>query len=175
MRAAPLVLAACWTGTPASSTEPTAPSSFAIALERTPCLGTCPVYRVSIDGDGRVTWQGLQHVETTGVRRATVPPQRVRVFERKLAELKFFERDERGELPRAPQCIGGACSFPDETICSDTSAAIIAVRQGTREHTVRNDHCDGSPLDELEALIDDVARTSVWIHTRVAPALADPR
>lgn len=165
MRTLLLLLTACWTGsgTPAAPVE----SAFEITLERTPCFGMCPVYRVSIDGDGRVTWLGKQHVEAVGARRASVPPRRVRDLERKLTDVRFFERDADGNLARTPTCAGGACTFPSDTICSDTSASIITVRRERVQHTIRHDHCEPSPLDELVALVDDVARTTAWIGTRV--------
>ena len=55
MRFLALLLTACWTGSASPPPTPAVESRFEITLERTPCLGTCPVYRVSIDGDGRVT------------------------------------------------------------------------------------------------------------------------
>ena len=91
----------------------------------------------------------------------------MRDIERKLADVQFFARDAGGNLPREPSCVGGACSFPSETICSDTSASIITVRREHQHHVVRHDHCEPSPLDELVALVDDVARTTAWIGTRV--------
>jgi hypothetical protein len=156
-------------------TETDVPSTFEITLERTMCLGECPVYRVSIDGEGRVLWRGAMHVAAVGIRRATIPKQRVAEIARKLHEVKFFELDERGALPDpSPVCThepnsvkSCSFSFSEVTICSDTSAAVITVRQATQMHVVRNDHCEERPLVSLEALVDDVARTSAWIGERI--------
>src|SRR5688572_7135235 len=102
MRWALLLLSGCWTG---STTEPLTnayddtPSELEITMQRTACLGECPVYEVSIDDKGRVKWRGTLNVVATGERRASVPPKRMREIEKKLAKVRFFERDERGELP----------------------------------------------------------------------------
>jgi len=179
MRFALLLLAGCWTGSASTTTEPPAnrepdvPSAFEITMERTACFGDCPVYKVAIDGDGRVRWRGVDHVVAVGERRATVPPKRVTEIQRVLEAVQFWKRDERGELVNPqPECVrtgnSTTCSLSRSiTICSDTSAAIITVRRGNARHTVSNDHCDDSPLVELEGLIDDIARTSAWIGERV--------
>jgi hypothetical protein len=176
MRALLLLLAGCWTGAAPEPTPPPAselPSAFEITLQRTPCLGRCPVYTVTIDGDGRVKWKGEQNVVVTGKRRATIPQRRIREIEAKLDEVKFFTLDENGEPPDpGPQCVRTAtstsCSLSRTiTICSDTTRAIITVRRRDKTHRVANDHCDPSPLDALEALIDDIAHTNVWIGDRV--------
>jgi Domain of unknown function (DUF6438) len=172
MRLSLVLLAGCWTSS--SPTEPVAeapPSAFEITLERTTCFGACPAYRLSIDGDGRVRWFGVEYVHDHGERRATVPRKRIAELQRKLDELRFFERDPLGNLHGPVDCIrsktGTSCTFTDVTICSHTSTAVLTVRTGRRTHTVRNDHCEPSPLEELEELIDDIARTSAWIGGRV--------
>jgi hypothetical protein len=170
MRLALVLLAGCWTSPTATEplTDAPPPSAFEITLERTTCFGGCPAYRVSIDGDGRVRWFGIESVHDQGERRATVPRKRIAELQRKLDELRFFERDARGNLV---DCIRSrnetSCTFTDVTICSHTSTAMLSVRRGDKKHTVRNDHCAGSPLEELEALVDDIARTSAWIGGRV--------
>ena len=174
MRVALLVLAAgCWTGgTSAEPPKRDVPSTFEVTMERTSCLGACPVYKVAIDGNGRVRWRGIANVVALGQRRAQVPVTRVGDLRRKLDEVRFFERDEVGELPAKPTCVttaaGRSCSMSASvTICSDTSRAVLTVRTEVARHTVTNDHCDPSPLDDVEALIDEIARTSMWTGERV--------
>ena len=173
-----LLLASCWTGSAsparqAPSTVSALPSAFEVTLARTRCFGACPVYQVSIDGDGRVRWIGEEFVHAIGERRATVPLKRIAEIQRMLETVQFFERDVRGELPDpGVDCVrtgnSGSCSFTKQNvICFDGTSAIVTVRKNHHTHTMRNDHCEPSPLDELEALIDDIARTSGWIGERV--------
>ena len=37
-----------------------------ITLERTACFGVCPVYKLTIYGDGRVLYDGIRFVRTEG-------------------------------------------------------------------------------------------------------------
>lgn len=170
--------AACWTGSsppaePVASEPAAAPASrFTITLERTACLGNCPVYRVTIRRDGRVEWHGEQGVAAVGERHGNVSPERLADLDRALAEVRFFERDGRGELEQsAVQCVKTGttttCSMHSRiSICSDTARAIITVKRDGATHAVHNSHCDPSPLDALELLIDDVAGTRAWIGDR---------
>jgi hypothetical protein len=54
------------------------PSDLLITLERTWCLGTCPIYEVSIDAQGRVAWRGQDYVDLPGEQSAQIPLDRVR-------------------------------------------------------------------------------------------------
>jgi hypothetical protein len=50
-------------------------SDFEIKLERTECYGTCPVYSVSVDEDGVVTFIGKKHVSFTGRKIYSIPKE----------------------------------------------------------------------------------------------------
>jgi hypothetical protein len=43
---------------------------------------------------------------------------------------------------------------------------VITVQRGANKHAIDNAHCDATPLDALEELIDSVANTKQWIGTR---------
>lgn len=48
-------------------------SQARISLERSACFGTCPVYSVTLYGDGRVVYVGEDFVHATGERRSSIP------------------------------------------------------------------------------------------------------
>src|SRR4051812_16205110 len=50
-------LATCNVKTPTFST---------VTFERTPCFGTCPVYRVNVNGNGEVKFEGIRNVDSVG-------------------------------------------------------------------------------------------------------------
>ena len=62
------------TGTPGVET---ATEVETITLERQPCFGFCPVYTLTIHGDGQVEYDGLNHVEVTGPQTAAIDPAAV--------------------------------------------------------------------------------------------------
>lgn len=163
MKAAVLavVVAGCWTGPdPVMAPQPVqAPRrpALRVTMERTPCLGTCPTYKVEIEGDGTVRI----HADG-GTRLAHISPTRVRDLEHHLDEVHFFELDDQGHVPAQVQCLQNGstttCTIHSISFCSDTSHAIITVKRGTRVHTVDDAHCsDDRQLLGLEDEIDALA------------------
>jgi hypothetical protein len=167
MRAAILavVVAGCWTGPTgfdASEVPVNHPHHppFRVTMERTPCFGACPTYKVAIDGDGTV------RVRAGGtVRVSHVSTARVRELERHLDEVGFFELDDQGHVPAETQCVQNGstttCTIKSISFCSDTSHAIITVKRGTRVHSVDDAHCsDDHVLLGIEQEIDTLAGMS---------------
>ena len=52
----------------------TAPSTSAVIIERTGCLGDCPEYEVDIRANGRVVWRGRGNVARKGVAFEHIDP-----------------------------------------------------------------------------------------------------
>jgi hypothetical protein len=44
-----------------------------ITLDRASCPAACPSYSIKVDGDGRITYSGRDHVLLTGIHTATIP------------------------------------------------------------------------------------------------------
>jgi hypothetical protein len=44
-----------------------------ITMERTACYGFCPIYKLRIDGDGTVTYEGERFVNVTSKQTAQIP------------------------------------------------------------------------------------------------------
>jgi hypothetical protein len=177
MRAAVLlVLAGCWTGS--SSPAPNTPSNsvaaaterrpmrFRVTLERTPCLGMCPSYRVTIHGNGKVDWEGIDNVVAMGRLDGSREVSYDELLQLSLLidEAKFFDRNQYGEIETGPICTKSGntttCSSSIH-ICTDTTHSKITVSRAGRTHVVDNDHCDEKPgIDELEVMIDQLAGTA---------------
>lgn len=166
-----LVVAGCWTGTtePApvtpAATIPTTPLRLRITLERTYCMGSCPVFSVTVHGDGRLDYNGVDNVAVVGPRESRVSRQELERLSRLVDHAQFFDRSETGDLQTGPVCstTNGltTCSYSAH-YCSDTSHAKLTVTKHGRTHTIDNDHCDEKPgIDELESEIDQLVRT--WI------------
>lgn len=177
MRALVLIagLAGCWTGssaprdTPPTNSAPAEtqrPMRFRVVLERLSCLGSCPVYKVTIHGDGRVDWEGIENVvamgRMDGKRQVSRPA--LEHLARMIDDARFFERNDFGELENGPVCttVAGTttCSYSAH-FCTDTPHTKITVSQRGVTHSIDNDHCDDKPgIDELEAEIDRMAGTA---------------
>lgn len=140
--------------------DPAAPASAAdtsvVTLERTPCFGTCPVYRVAISRSGAVRFAGKNHVTQQGEARAEIPAARVDSLLHELEAGGYFGFADAYVMD-SPAC---------GQYATDSPTVITTATAGGRSKTIRHDYgCNAAPqeLGRLERLIDEVAGTSRWI------------
>ena len=135
-----------------------------IVLERTPCFGRCPVYRVRIDRDGHVLFESRNPDEAGRVAEAQVDAAAVRQL---FTDALSFEKDSLPAdlMGKEPYCAVAA---------TDHSYVIVEYYESDRQWRVRDYlGCHetmneaGRPvltrLRKLEADIDTVAGTQRWI------------
>jgi hypothetical protein len=65
-------------------------NSLRITLERGGCLGTCPIYKVEIRGDGTVLYDGTQFVAVTGRQEDHIPVAAVRELFEQFRKTNYF-------------------------------------------------------------------------------------
>ena len=137
-------------------TFPAVPDDASITLERGPCFGSCPVYKVVIHGDGTVVFEGELYVAQEGEGRDTIPRDSVRALVARIDAEGFF-------------------ALPDPLPCpermTDQSTATITVRVGSRAKEVHHYHgCSGwdgaARLGALERRIDRVVGIARWVGDR---------
>lgn len=136
-----------------SSAAPT--DSAVLTLERTPCFGTCPVYRVTASASGTVRFEGKSHVSHPGSAVGQISKARLDSL---LAELKaggYFGLEE-AYVVGSPACGNAATDLPTVT----TSVTLDGL-------TKRIEHyrgCTGAPqtLSRLEERIDEVLNSAQW-------------
>lgn len=123
-----------------------APEQYRISLSRNGCLGTCPDYKVTIEGNGRVTFVGREFVNFVGTRIYTVPK----------AEVSALIRDiKRYDILKAEDNYGAPVDAP---VCA------INIDAGAHRKDVLS--VCGNPPDvpsgviKLQARIDEAARTA---------------
>ena len=124
-------------------------------LERGPCHGRCPVYRVSVYGSGRVIFVGKQWVDSMGTRTHMVKPAAVRGLINAIGATPFSSVDTAFTMGSK------SCGqyVPDLPL-----ATLSAKVDGAMRRVYRDSGCDKAPrfLRALEAKVDTVARTAVW-------------
>jgi hypothetical protein len=142
---------------PADSTagQSAGPGDY-VTLERGPCFGTCPVYRVTVARSGAVTFDGRRFVADSGTSRDSIPAADADRLFRQLADAGwtgFARRYAMGE----PGCGRFATDLP--TVVIELSLAGVQRR-------VEHDHgCQDAPevLNRLEQGIDSVAGVTRWV------------
>ena len=132
-------------------------SGARISLERGPCFGTCPVYRVTLDRSGSVRFEGRRFVADTGLHTRSVPGARVDSLVAALEAAGYFGFADRYGVGQ-PGC---------EPYATDLPTVTTEVHAGARDKRVEHDHgCAGAPdaLGALERRIDEVAEVERWIR-----------
>lgn len=122
-----------------------------ITLERTACFGSCPVYTVTIDGDGAVTYDGRQFVRVSGRKTARITRDTVRALAAEFARIDFF-------------------ALKDEytAMVSDLPTVYVTLRQGDRTKRVKDYFGAPPALRNLERHIDEAAGVRQWVRIEAA-------
>lgn len=151
---ASLVLAACQSAPKTNEPiEPAIPPDLQITLERGPCYGTCPIYKVTVDGHGQVYFAGKAYVAFPSWMTTITQAQLQRLLEAVESSNFFALQDsyaaQSTDLPSATTTI---------TI-NGKSKRIWHYGLGC------NPEYDEAPqaLCDLENLIDEVTGTSAWV------------
>ena len=66
-----------------------------ISLERTPCYGTCPIYKMEIFSDGSAFYHGERFVEKIGNYEFSVSKETLNYILKKADEIGFFELEDK--------------------------------------------------------------------------------
>ena len=68
-------------------------------LTRTPCFGTCPVYKLMIFKSGLALYEGSQHVEKTGRYLVYFSEEEMKNIEEKAKEIDYFGLKDEYDSP----------------------------------------------------------------------------
>jgi hypothetical protein len=129
--------------------------SFSITLERTACYGFCPVYTVTIHGDGRVEYSGERYIDIPGSQKARIQPENLQGLLKTIDRIHFFALQEK--------------YFEG---CTDQPTAIISLHLDGKSKQVSNYYggCErqtSGPQVDLASLADEIdalAGTRHWIQ-----------
>ena len=135
------------------------PKDMLITLERTPCFGMCPVYKVTISADGRVVFEGRHDVKKIGTAKSTIPQQQLRELLAAFEKIGYFDLRDRYNEPE------DGC----KQWATDNPSAITSIRVNGRSKSVSHYYgCRGievlAELKNLEQAIDDAVNSEQWIR-----------
>jgi hypothetical protein len=125
-----------------------------IALERLPCFGTCPVYRVVVTRTGRVRFTATNPAPVNATD--SVAPEGFAALAREAATIGFWNLP--GNIAESPLCGRRR---------TDSPGALVTLYAADRVKEVRDDQgCTGVPpgLRAFEERIDRVARSERWVR-----------
>jgi hypothetical protein len=127
-----------------------------IGLERTGCLGTCPVYTVIIKSDGTFRYHGERYVKREGDFTGRVANSEFTRLARFIREAGYAELKDEYDDPH-----------------TDGPTAYTKVATASGFKVVRNCDNSGPPkLWAIEELIDKLLMNAVWDEPATRPASA---
>jgi D-alanyl-D-alanine carboxypeptidase len=125
-------------------------NDLVITLERTPCHGFCPVYKLTIDGDGTVVYEGIDFVSTKNREETTISREKIEQLIEEFESIDYFSLNDK---------------YTELTI-TDAPSAITSITLGGKTKTIEHYHGDFSApeeLTELEDKIDEIVNSEQWI------------
>jgi hypothetical protein len=129
-----------------------------VSLERTACFGSCPVYSVSIEADGTVRYNGIEHVAKLGMQQSQVGSEGMARLRTELQNAQFFKL--RSQTKGSSGCRSFRSDHPSMTVqvVMPDDDSTVKVYTGCPESQV------SITLSKLAGVIDEVANTSQWIE-----------
>jgi hypothetical protein len=122
-----------------------------ISLERQGCFGSCPGYKVTVDGNGRATYQGRGFVDVVGSHHYRIPPQDVAKLVESLRATDLWSL--RSEYTAA---------------ITDSPTYILTITMGGQQHRLKDymGQMAGMPstVSDFEDEVDNAAGAEGWIH-----------
>lgn len=128
-------------------TEIAAPDTVGrvIALETTPCRGTCPVQQLTVYADGRVRYVGLEHTERLGTYELRLPKREVERLRNCFRDARFFDFKTSYQAK-----------------VSDLPSTYLTFSDGGRTHTVLDYYGTPAKVKELEAEVLALLKRKEW-------------
>lgn len=118
-----------------------------IKLERTACFGSCPIYSITVFGDGTVMYEGKQFVQVEGIRIYSIPKESVDELIGRFYEKNYFSLKNRYDVS-----------------VTDLPTVITSIKIKNETKSVSN-YADAGPdrLHDLELKIDEITDSqSLW-------------
>lgn len=132
------------------STTPVNLKDLVITLERTPCFGACPTYKLTIKGSGVVIYEGKASVKVKGKRISMMSKDKVKELVSEFEKIDYFSLKNNY----------------DKLTATDMPSAYTSIIIDGKKKSVSHYHGDNTapkPLTKLENKIDEFAKTDKWI------------
>jgi len=138
------------------------PKQLVVTLERTACLGSCPVYRIAIKGDGAVEYEGKHFVKVMGIRKGNLHTHEVLKLVNELLRVRFFDAASEYVVRDAINSYDGKLTL-NSIVSTDGPSALLQMRIGKHEKRVRLYDNYPQELGAIPQLIDQTVLIEQWI------------
>jgi len=122
-----------------------------ITLERTACFGFCPVYTLTIYGDGTVIYDGAEFVSVQDRVETTITEEKIKQLVLEFEAIDYFSLDD---------------NYTERTI-TDAQTVVTSIMIDGKSKVIKHYHGDFNAPEKLTALedkIDEIVNSSQWIN-----------
>ena len=131
-------------------------TNVSITLRRDPCLGECPVYSVTLRGDGSVIYKGRKFVAVRGERRYKISREQVAELVETFYNIDYFALSDEYRSIVAPD--------GSVTVGLDQPGVETSIKIGGKAKSVYNYFGGPAVLKELERKIDEISGALKLVH-----------
>ncbi len=128
-------------------------ATLVVTLERMACFGSCPIYKLTIYGDGAVVYEGEDFVQVTGKQTATISAEKVRELVAEIQRARFFGLQDSYSAP-----------------ATDLPSAITSVTLNGQSKSINHYGSCGFDFDTappelcaIENKIDEITNSAQWV------------
>lgn len=128
-----------------------------ITLKRDYCFGMCPVYSLTIGGDGTVTYQGTQYVNVVGTATSQIAVSDVQSLVDQMMQADYFNLSVPATCPQG--------------MWTDMPTSTTSLTLDNQSHSIVYDHgnqCAPAILSTLENRIDEISNSAQWVKCDTA-------
>jgi hypothetical protein len=115
-------------------------------LEKTPCYGTCPIYKLMILKTGKAIYQGIDHVERKGKFETTFSKAEMDMILKKADETGFWELADEYDAP-----------------VTDFPTTITSLRKGNKTKVIANRVGGPSELRAYENFLEALLKQKAFV------------
>ena len=134
--------------TPSPIPTETINSDLVITMERTACHGTCPIYKLTIEGNGTVIYEGQDFVQVKGEQSASLSSAQIQDLVSAFEQAQFITLTDYVNKDR-----------------TDSPSVITSITLNGKTKTVNHYYGDDSApqaLFDLESKIDEITDSKQW-------------
>ena len=145
-------------------------NELSVRLERSECYGTCPIYALAIESDGKVTFDGKGYTKVIGKAQSRIDQDQINQIIGAIKSSDFFSFDNKYDQDSG-NCPGTAADMPTVT---------LSIRLGDQEKKIIHYLGCWEPMDRtnrrnlsdaifpqklylLENKIDEIVESNQWI------------
>jgi Domain of unknown function (DUF6438) len=125
---------------PPKPVEPKVDNNLMASLQRTPCFGQCPVFKIQLFGDGKVVYEGKAYCKRIGTHQTTASPELMKAIQQKASDMKYLSLNEK--YPKG------------ESMITDIPTTISYIKVGSESKMIHNNYDAPTELVEFERWLE---------------------